>query len=123
MSYGFDGGFDRGFDMFNAMSFIMPVFFLLFAGVFVFIIIKNIGQWNQNNNQPVLTVECKVVGKRTEVWGSEGSHTNYYVTFEVESGDRMELYAPARDYGLIAEGDRGKLTFQGTRYKSFERHY
>ena len=25
------------------------------------------------------------------------------------------------EYGLLAEGDRGKLTFQGTRYLGFER--
>ena len=25
------------------------------------------------------------------------------------------------EYGMIAEGDEGKLTFQGTRYLSFDR--
>lgn len=25
------------------------------------------------------------------------------------------------EYGMLAEGDRGRLTFQGTRYVSFER--
>jgi hypothetical protein len=43
------------------------------------------------------------------------------VTFEVESGDRMELHISAQEYGLLAEGDMGKLTFQGTRYHGFER--
>lgn len=45
----------------------------------------------------------------------------YYVTFEVESGDRMELHVPGREYGQLAEGDKGKLSFQGTRYLGFER--
>ena len=49
------------------------------------------------------------------------SHTNYYVTFEVESGDRMELELQGHEYGLLVEGDKGKLTFQGTRYLGFER--
>ena len=49
------------------------------------------------------------------------SSTRYYATFQVESGDRMELYIPRNEYGLLAEGDRGKLTFQGTRYLGFER--
>ena len=40
---------------------------------------------------------------------------------EVESGDRMELNLSGQEYGLLAEGDRGKLTFQGTRYLGFER--
>ena len=49
------------------------------------------------------------------------SSTVYYATFQVESGDRMELRMSGREYGLLAEGDRGKLTFQGTRYRGFER--
>ncbi|NMA03148.1 MAG: DUF2500 domain-containing protein, partial [Clostridiales bacterium] len=44
----------------------------------------------------------------------------YYVTFQVESGDRMEFRVSGKEYGLLAEGDVGKLTFQGTRYHEFE---
>jgi hypothetical protein len=33
---------------------------------------------------------------------------------------RMELKMPDKDYGMLVEGDVGKLTFQGTRYKGFE---
>ena len=51
------------------------------------------------------------------------SHTTYYVTFEVESGDRIELVVPRSEYGFMVEGDQGKLTFQGTRYLSFDRNY
>lgn len=47
--------------------------------------------------------------------------TRYYVTFQVESGDRMEFSVTGLEYGMLAEGDIGKLTFQGTRYLSFER--
>jgi hypothetical protein len=57
--------------------------------------------------------------------GVHGFHTHYdtlyYVTFQVESGDRMEFRLSGREYGMIVEGDRGRLTFQGTRYLSFER--
>ena len=47
--------------------------------------------------------------------------TSYYVTFQVESGDRMEFEASDMEYGMLAEGDRGMLTFQGTRYLNFRR--
>ena len=50
-----------------------------------------------------------------------GGFTSYYDTFEVESGSRMELAVSGEEYGMLAEGDRGRLTFQGTRYKGFER--
>ena len=47
--------------------------------------------------------------------------TRYYATFEVESGSRIELAVRGEEYGMLAEGDRGRLTFQGTRYQGFER--
>ena len=45
----------------------------------------------------------------------------YYVTFQVESGDRMEFEVSGTEYGMLAEGDSGELTFQGTRYLNFRR--
>ena len=57
--------------------------------------------------------------------GAYGYHTTsstwYYVTFLVDSGDRMELSVSGSEYGMLVEGDRGRLSFQGTRYLSFER--
>ena len=47
--------------------------------------------------------------------------TSYYVIFEVESGAWMEFSVYGKKYGMLAEGDMGRLTFQGTRYLSFER--
>ncbi len=44
------------------------------------------------------------------------------MTFQVESGDRMEFSVTGSEYGMLAEGDTGKLSFQGTRYLSFERN-
>ncbi len=46
--------------------------------------------------------------------------TKYFVTFEVESGDRMELQVEDFKYGMLVENDIGKLTFQGTRYVDFD---
>jgi hypothetical protein len=49
------------------------------------------------------------------------SSTNYYVTFQLGSGDRMELRVSGEEYGFLVEGDRGELSFQGSRYIGFER--
>lgn len=49
------------------------------------------------------------------------SSTFYYVTFQVESGDRMELPVSDSEFGMLIEGDKGRLTFQGTRYQGFAR--
>ena len=44
------------------------------------------------------------------------------MTFQVESGDRMEFEVDGSDYGLLVQSDIGKLSFQGTRYLGFERN-
>lgn len=120
---------------FSIMEFLFPFFFFAVFGmvliVFVVTLVRGIGEWRKNNNSPRLTVPAKVVSKRTSVsrghhHGANGhmhttSSTWYYATFEVESGDRMELGVSGSEYGMLAEGDTGKLTFQGTRYLSFER--
>ncbi len=87
-------------------------------------LVKSISTWNTNNNSPKLTVPAKVVTKRTE--NSVGSDnpsasTWYYATFQVDSGDRIELALNGSQYGMLADGDLGMLTFQGTRYGGFER--
>ncbi len=105
------------------------LFFLAFfviLGFFIFMAVKGIIQWNKNNNSPRLTVNALITGKRISVTHHHNnaavtSSTTYYVTFQVESGDRMELTVNGSEYGLLAEGDRGKLSFQGTRFLGFER--
>ena len=123
-------GFGFGFGLFEI---IFTLMFLMVFGIFLTVIIKSIVQWNKNNHSPRLTVPATVVAKRTNVSHHHHNHgvdhvghhtstsTDYYVTFQVESGDRMELHMAGHQYGLLVEGDRGKLTFQGTRFLSFER--
>ena len=128
MDYVMGPGFGFGFGMFQIMFFI--VFGLAISTVFISLV-KGVREWNKNNHSPRLTVPATVVTKRTDVTrrrsgGTNGHHhyhtsTNYYVTFEVESGDRMELSVSGHEYGMLVEGDTGRLTFQGTRYLSFER--
>ena len=122
-------GFDAMFNLFSLM-------FLLVFGMIIFTMVSNIRTWNKNNHSPRLTVPASVIAKRMNV--SHHHHTNaadasgasgtwmststsYYVTFQVESGDRMELQVRGSEYGMLAEGDYGKLSFQGTRYLGFER--
>ena len=122
------GGFG-GFGMFNIM---FTIVFLLVTGTFVVILVKGISEWNKNNHSPRLTVPATIIAKRTNVsrhrhGGANGHHhhhtsTTYYVTFQVESGDRMEFHISGQEYGLLIEGDHGNLSFQGTRYLGFERN-
>ena len=107
------------------------VFFIMFGLVmliFVGTLLSGLRTWHKNNQSPRLTVPATVVAKRDRIVrraGQHGHHTHtyYYVTFEVDSGDRMELGVEDAEYGLLVEGDRGQLTFQGTRFLGFEREY
>lgn len=123
--------------MFSGFDFVFSLFPILFLIVFAIVIgtfittgIKGAKQWKHNNDSPRLTVAASVVNKREQVGRTHHHHdshthtyhyTNYFVTFEVESGDRMELEVSGEESGLMVEGDQGMLTFQGTRFLGFER--
>lgn len=119
-------------DPFSDGSAIFGLFFIIVIGLILFSIIRGIAEWHTNNESPILTVVATIITKRMNVdhhnhHDANGHHMNssssttYYVTFEVESGSRIELVVHGREYGLLAEKDYGKLTFQGTRYLGFER--
>ena len=112
------------------MEILFFLVFFLVIGVFIVNIVRGIGEWHSNNSSPRLTVEATVVTKRHHVshhHHNNGGHmhtthsSSYYVTFQVASGDRMELRVPSAEYGMLVEGDVGMLSFQGTRYLGFER--
>ena len=122
------GGFDAMFTIFPILFMVM---FILVMGAFVVSAVRGVRTWSRNNASPRLTVPARVVSRRTDVTRhhhhNAGGHihntssTRYYVTFQVESGDRMEFPVSGSEYGMLAEGDQGSLTFQGTRYLSFQR--
>ena len=120
---GFGG--NSGFGVtFSIMQVIMLLVFVLVLGSIIVTLIRGVGEWNKNNQSPKLTVPVTVVAKRSDVHREiETMHTftSYYVTFQVESGDRMEFEVSDMEYGMLAEGDSGELTFQGTRYLNFRR--
>jgi Protein of unknown function (DUF2500) len=109
--------------MFTFFPIFFGIIFVIILSIFIFAIIKSATQWNQNNNSPKLNVKARVVSKRTAVHGGgeSSSYSRYFVTFEVESGDRIELMVKDSDYGMLVEGDNGELAFQGTRYLGFNR--
>lgn len=113
------------------MTILIAVFAVLFAGA----IGRGLWVWIRNNRSPVETVNARVVTKRMKVSGhgrtmmsnqtamnglGSSAYTNYFVTFELETGKRLELRVKDPVFGMLAEGDRGVLSFQGTRYLGFE---
>jgi|HigsolmetaGSP12D_1036236.scaffolds.fasta_scaffold00566_3 hypothetical protein len=113
------------------LSGIVPLLAAVAAGAIVVLLGRSLLPWQRNRSQPVLSVAARVVSRRTNVashhrleeagGGHIRSDTSYYVTFQVESGDRLEFQVDGREYGMLAEFDTGKLTFRGTKYLGFER--
>lgn len=112
-----------GFFLFRFMFMLVP--FMIF-GIIGFRMYAAFNRGKRNSRAPQLTVEAQVVAKRTQGTYSsddsiDGGTTHYYVTFEFLSGDRMELEVEGYDYGLMVEGDIGKLSFKGDRFLNYVR--
>ena len=99
--------------MFDLMSIIVPIIFIIVIGIIVFSLGQGIATWNKNNQSPRLTVSVVVAAKRENIThhqhanvgdlsSAHGFHTttstSYYVTFLVESGDRIELCVSGTEY-------------------------
>ena len=108
------------------------VVFILIISTIVGSLVSGAKRKHKNDQSPRVTADAKVVSKRMQVGQNRQSsgdndmmrsytYSKYFVTFEFESGDRLELPVDGSDYGLLVEGDTGKLSFQGTRYLGFQR--
>ncbi len=114
---------------FSLFRVLFMVVFLVILAMVIVNALRGVRQWNTNNQAPVLNVFATVVAKREEFsyhhhhnnMAMNTGSTSYYLTFEVESGDRMEFRVSGREYGMLVEQDFGTLKFQGTRFLGFER--
>lgn len=103
--------------MFN----IVPILMIFFVAVFFLVFILN---FTKNKKAPIISVEASVLGKRTKVSGGgndTSASTWYYITFQTEHGERLELSVSGRTYGLLQDGDKGTLIYQGEWFKDFKR--
>ena len=118
---------------FETMNTIIPLFI---GGIFLITIISSISERSKNNNSPGIKVDARVVSKRKnttyynhgDISNASGINNNYttlnthyYVTFEVDSKDKMEFKVDIREYKGLTEGDCGILYFQGSRYLKFKK--
>ncbi len=114
------------------MFIIVPLFvmcgFVFVFGTIIYSFIQDHKRERKNDASPRLTVPATVITKRDNhaYYPSGRTHggthrTRYFVTFQFDSGDRLELEMTGPEYGLLIQGDKGSLTFQGTRYLDFQR--
>jgi len=102
---------------------IMIIFiFLLITVVFIMSISKSFSR--RTDNQAIKqSVFAEVIGKRTLYAQTINNVRNviYYVTFQTENAERIELHVPEDEYGLLIEGDKGQLVFHRKEFYSFDR--
>jgi len=113
--------------MFDFTGTVLPIFLVVIIGIIAVSAGRGFLQWSRNNSSPMLSVPARIVSKRNEVrqqtdeGNSSRTITTYYLTFELPGGSRMEFKVNGHEYGMSAEGDKGSLTYQGTRYLGFQR--
>ncbi|MFA9413109.1 MULTISPECIES: DUF2500 domain-containing protein [unclassified Streptococcus] len=95
--------------------------FAIILAIFGFQLIRFLFQWQSDNQVERLTRGARLVTKRQQVRGTNNAYTYYYVTFEFADKTRQEFRVKSTDYGQLAEGDEGELTYQGTRFVAFKR--
>ena len=139
MDFGTTFGFEEGssFNVGGGTSPLMTILIVVFAVLLIGAIGRGLYVWMRNNRAPQETADARITSKRMKVSGHGGTmmtnrisamntihsstYTDYFVTFELENGRRLELGVKDAEYGMLAEGDRGRLSWQGTRYLGFER--
>lgn len=120
------------------MNFSGIVFGIMFAltalfivSIWIYVIKGLIKQYRQyirehrkNSCSLLISRNAIILGKRQKVSGGENStSTWYYITFEFDDGSREEFSVSGQKYGILVEGDEGKLHSQGTWFKGFERQF
>ena len=103
----------------------------IYICIFTFLYVKykkRFLEWKHNRKIPRLTHEVSILNKRTQTDQFRIKDkkigrpiTTYYVTFHLPYDEQIELRIPEKDYRFLFQGDSGHLTFQGTKFFTFER--
>lgn len=120
-------GFDSGFGSQGFMFSVVPIFISIIFIIVIGTVLVRLLSYGKQKTKPKETVGARIISKRQHVWSRNsnssvgGSRTTYYATFELESGNRVEYMVPSNQIGILAEGDVGTLTHQGTLFVGFSR--
>ncbi|CAM4481884.1 DUF2500 domain-containing protein [Paenibacillus tarimensis] len=94
----------------------------LTGGICLFLVIRWLLNVLHDRMRAERVMVCSVVAKRTSAErGITGRKVKHYITFEFRDKTRKELCVDQGQFGEVIEGDKGKLTYQGSRYKAFTR--
>ena len=86
-------------------------------------LVRRGGTWLNRENNLRAETPAVVVAKRSCIVrdAEEQPYTQYYVTYQLASGERVELKVSGELYGMTVEGDQGLLAYQGREMLGFDR--
>jgi hypothetical protein len=113
----------------SLLPILLPVL-VLFVVAAVVLVVFFVVRKQKDDRAPQKTAEATVLEKHTSVQrhpvagDASGGHgyttfTSYHVSFLLAGGEQITLYVDGETYASLSEGDRGRLTVQGTRLIGF----
>lgn len=117
----------------NEMDMFLYAGIAMFALIIISLVVIVIVQGYKNKHAPKLTVNAVITARRITNYHSNHSSdvanqalytvatTNFYVTFKLENGKKREFMVGPTEYNRLYKGEKGKLTYQGKRFLSFEK--
>ncbi len=85
------------------------------AGLFAMTAMREMAIKKMGSRSPRLTMGAEVAEKQEDGSGS------FRIIFQTEGGEQINLSVRKSEYNRLSVGDRGRLTWQGTRYVTFDR--
>ena len=113
-----------GMSLFAVVFFgFIVLFFVVFFGAIALAVVRGLRRRAQDDAAPIEELPARLVGRRQENRGGGETRivTKHFVTFELNSGQRLELEVSGEQYGQLIEGDRGVLRRKGSRFLGFDR--
>ena len=103
---------------------ILVYFLLVIAGAFLIFWLRVFPFTEKKTKEPQRTANAALIRRRVESGTnrsgrSSGMGFSYVLTFRLEDGRELELYAYDTEYGTLSEGMEGTLTWKGPYYVSF----
>ena len=113
----------EGGEILEGAFIIIPIIVIV---AFCVILGLGITQYIKNENSPIVATKAKLIDKKcdtttsTDANGAVTVNETLYLTFELDTGSAMKYVVGGRIYRSVPLNEWGTLTFQGTRFLSFE---
>ena len=120
------------FFFFPSFGTLVKLVLLAAVVLFVIIVVKGLAQYHRDNQAPMLTEQAVVTyippvrDFHTTPYSSNrsgffNSSSAAFVSFQLNSGEVKRFRLQKEEYERLQAGDRGMLTYQGSRFRGFSK--